>query len=142
MSLASSTNSPRFLEAVQSLHHLCLRMHVTKVSREFSIKTFISRHHLPRQAQEDLLDLIRLHLLPSHVCSSFSSSVFTLRKNSLIHPVAAQSELHYLCPQCLCILPTNHSLMCPNTDCGLLLDDHLGVPYFLTVSIAEQLQLI
>lgn len=35
---------------------------VTQLSSEVSINTFISRHHLTRQAQEDLLHLLQLHM--------------------------------------------------------------------------------
>ena len=138
--IKSSNQQPHLLTLLFQIH--CLRTVVTKISSEFSINTFISRHHLTRQAQEDLLGLIQLHM-PSETSSSISSSVFTLRKHSLLNPVAAQNEMHFMCPQCWCVFPTkdSHPTVCPNTTCAARLDE-VVLPYFITVSIAEQLQVI
>ena len=72
---------------------------VTKASFKLSIKAFVSHHHLSRQAPEDLLDIIHLHMPPSS--SSFiPSSLFILQKYSRVKPIFAKSALHYLCDLC------------------------------------------
>ena len=109
---------------------------VTELSSELAIKTFSSRHHLTRQAQEDLLQLLQVHSpLDSHI----PSSLFTLRKNSLLNPVCVQPMLHYMCPKCYTAIPEKHCTVCPNTNCGSSLS---SLPSFFTISIAEQLGII
>ena len=97
------------------------RSEVTKVSSELSIKAFLSCHHL---SQEDLLDLIHLHMPPSS-SSSIPSSVFTLQKYSSINPISAKSALHYLCPLCWSNLPNDRNYLCPNPSCYTASGDDL-----------------
>ena len=111
---------------------------VSCISSELAINSYISRHHLTKQAQEDLLQLVQLHVPQD---SSVPSSVFTLRKYSLLNPVSAKHILHYMCPQCYTVLPDKNCDVCPNDGCCLSLDQET-LSYFFTISIAEQLKII
>ena len=111
---------------------------VTSVSSQLALNSFISRHHLTKNAQEDLFKLLQLHIPKD---SLIPTSVFTFRKYSLLNPLCAQHISHYMCPQCYTLLPNEVPDVCPSEICGLSLE-HEPLPYFFTISISEQLEII
>lgn len=109
---------------------------LTSLSSELAISSYISRHNLSRQAQEDLFHLLQLHA-PKN--SLVASSVFTFKKRSSLSTLCVSQVSHYFCPQCHTSLSDNECESCPNGACGITLC-HNSLPYYSTLSIAEQLQ--
>ena len=111
---------------------------VSSVSSELAISSYISRHQLTKQAQEDLFDLLQLHVPEG---SSIPSSVFAFRKYSVLNPLSAQHLCYYVCPLCYAALPDKFCDVCPNQSCGKSLEQE-SLAYFFTISIAEQIKII
>jgi hypothetical protein len=110
---------------------------LTPSTSNLTISSYISRHHLSKQAQEDLLHLLHLHV---PVTDLFPSSLHTFRKNSGRSDVGTiQQFYHYFCPRCHTNLANNQYEVCPNTSCSTALCQDL-VPSFFTLSITDQLK--
>ncbi len=109
---------------------------VTAASSELAINSYISRHHLSKQAQEDMLQLIQLHLPEG---SLVPSSVYTFRKHSLLNSVTAKNTCHYLCSQCSVSITDSSCQICPNETCAISISEY-NLSSFFTISIAEQIQ--
>ena len=112
---------------------------LTERSSSLTISSYISRHHLSKQAQEDLLLLLNLHVLPA--AEHFPSSIYTFRKNSVVHdPGNVQQFCHYFCPNCHFALLDNQSNVCSNIACSTPFLEESIRPYFTTISIGDQLK--
>ena len=109
---------------------------LTSRSSELAISSYISRHHLSRQAQEDLLRLLQLHIPESRL---IPSSVYSLKINSSLDEVVVQHAYHYFCPRCHKGLSDSECEVCPNDECATSLD-YSSISGFFTLSIAGQLQ--
>ena len=102
------------------------------------LRSFMCRHHLTHQAKADLLQVLRIHLPDT---SQLPSSLYTFQKTCSMgstdsDPVVTE---HHYCSNCDSLLSDPISSMC--SDCGT--SHSLGTtPRFLTVSIANQLQLL
>lgn len=100
------------------------------------VSSYMSRHHLSTQAQEDLLQLLQL-LLPAD--SQLPSSLYAFRKMSSSSSTTSLEPLyHSYCQRCYTIV-SEHTETCPNPSC--LASMCVQSPSsFITVSVAEQLK--
>ena len=84
---------------------------LTASTNSLLISSYISRHHLTRQAQEDLLHLLQLH---SPASDSLPSSLYTFRKSlCLSNSTNVKCVCHYFCPRCNTYLPGYECGVCP-----------------------------
>ncbi len=56
----------------------------TQRSSSLAISSYMSCHCLRKQAQEDLLELLNLHVLPAVPNASLPTSLYSFRKNSIV----------------------------------------------------------
>ena len=102
------------------------------------ISSYMCRHHLSNQAQEDLLQLLQLHI-PSN--NLLPSSMYAFRKMSVssnnidLEPIA-----HFYCQRCYTIL-SEDAMTCPNQCCATSMCPQ-STPSFITLSIADQLKIL
>ena len=99
------------------------------------LKSYMCRHHLTGQAQEDLLQLLQLHLPKEN---KLPSSKYLFQKHNAGEHVDL-STYHYYCSECFTTLPSSDTAVCPNTMCNLEVQPDTS-PYFLTVSVSDQLK--
>jgi len=105
-------------------------------SSHLLLKSFMCRHHLTGQAQEDLLQLVQLHLPKENKLPS-SRYLFQKQTNQLEHTELC--TYHHYCPQCFTTIPNSATTECQNTFCSLEVQFDTS-PYFITVSISDQLK--
>jgi len=104
-------------------------------SSHLLLKSFMCCYHLTGQAQEDLLQLVQLHLPKEKLPSS--RYLFQKQNNQLEH-----NELctyHHYCPHCFTTIPNSATTECQNRFCGQEVQFDTS-PYFITVSISDQLK--
>lgn len=107
------------------------------------ISSYINRHHLTGQAQTDLLQLLRLHLPQEN---TLASSLYTFRKQS-VSSISDADDLkptyHFYCARCCMLLSSTEfaSGVCSNGSCNAAVSEESS-PNFITVSVAQQLQLL
>ena len=106
------------------------------------LKSYMCRHHLTGLAKEDLLQLLKLHLpkenkLPSSM-HLFQNQVIPQIDQSEVQAEVTSTHHHY-CPKCLTALTDSDATNCPNSLCDVEITFESS-PYFLTVSIADQLK--
>lgn len=109
-------------------------------SSELALRSFSARHHLTEQAQDDLLQLLDIHLPKPN---SIPSSVYILEKNSILKPISVEAETHLICPLCCSSIPDESVTKCPNSSCNY--DSSTSAEKtlsFYCVSIKEQLKCI
>ena len=83
----------------------------------FALSSYMCRHHLTRQAQEDLLKLFHIHLPQNN---QLSSSLYTFQKQvSYQEDIELVPSYHYYCSQCFTILPSYNTSQCPNQSCNM-----------------------
>jgi len=99
-------------------------------SSEIMIKSFVCRHHLSGQAQEDLLQLLQFHLPEGN---KLSSSLYLFDKNSQSQSITVDSQIHYCCSKCYLILESDEQKCCDTAEKPLC---------FYSLSIADQLRKI
>ena len=100
------------------------------------ISSYMCRHHLTGQAREDLLELMRLHLPQDN---NLPSSLYLAQKASGRSSIVP--NYHHYCQHCYTILQDCATSLCPNEYCKTTID-LLTSPYFITVSIADQLNIL
>ena len=98
------------------------------------IMTLAIRHKLTGDALADVIKLIDLHCIPG----PHSHSIKTLRELKSYFADSKESlDLFYYCNCCYCLLPTEHTPVCP------ICDTDLGSPaaksYFVVLPIEHQL---
>lgn len=85
--------------------------HLTTNTSNLTVSSYISRHHLSRQAQEDLIILLHLHVSPA--TSLFPRSLYTFKKNSVVYdPQNVQQTDHYFCKNCYSSLMDDKCTIC------------------------------
>ena len=95
------------------------------------------RHHLTGQAQEDLLQLLQLHLPKKN---ELPSSLYLFEKlRSGQTDIQIIPTYHHYCPQCYTAIPNSTTTKCPNALCSVEIS-YESSPYFITVPIADQLK--
>ena len=100
------------------------------------ISSYMSRHHLSTQAQEDLLQLLQL-LLPAD--SLLPSSLYAFRKiSSSSRTTSLEPLYHSYCQSCYTIV-SEHTEIWPNPSCEASMCVQ-SPSSFITVSVAEQLK--
>ena len=102
------------------------------------ISSYMCRHHLSTQAQEDLLQLLQLHI---PVDNLLPTSLYAFRKMStsrLSDTVSLEPVYHSYCQRCYTVV-SDCATTCPNPCCMASLCVQ-STPSFITVSIAEQLK--
>jgi hypothetical protein len=109
---------------------------LTVNSSNIAVSSFILRHQLTKQAQQDLLQLLSLHL-PSN--TEFPSSLYKFRKNCEIYSNGSvQQFLYSFCPSCYAALESDSLLVCSNSLCGISLSKET-TPNFHHLSISDQI---
>lgn len=98
------------------------------------LNSYMCRHHLTRQAREDLLELVRLHLPKKN---KLPSSLYLFQKTS-DQIDAVVPNYHHYCPECYTLLQDSTTTLCSNECCKTTINFESS-PYFITVSIANQL---
>ena len=109
---------------------------LTSRSSELAIRSFFCKHHLNTQAQEDLLQLLQLHVPESKL---IPSSIYSLKQKSTLGDTITEQSHHVYCPRCHMYLPNMEYELCPNDECATILD-YDSLPGFFTLSIANQIQ--
>ena len=106
------------------------------------LNSYVCHHNLTQQACQDLLKLLKLHLPKEN---NMPSSLYLYHKQSeqLIgnqHTDVATNYHHY-CPECYTPLScaNNGITSCANECCEVEINFDSS-PYFITVSIADQLK--
>ena len=102
------------------------------------ISSYMCRHHLSTQAQEDLLQLLQLHM---PVDNLLPTSLYAFRKmSSSSGTVSLEPVYHSYCQRCYTVV-SDCATTCPNPCCVASLCVQ-STPSFITVSIAEQLKIL
>lgn len=101
------------------------------------ISSYMCRHHLTRQAREDLLQLLQIHLPKEN---QLQSSLYTFYKLA-DHGRDITPDYHHYCSQCYTLLPSGSATVCPNQSCNAVVNKESS-NFFITVSIADQLQIL
>ncbi len=93
---------------------------LSSTTSNLTICSFICRHQLSKQAQEDLLQLIGLHV---PVDTEFPTTLYKFRKNCNVDYTAASVEqmIHYYCPLCHAPVANKQIQTCPNVRCSIRL---------------------
>lgn len=94
------------------------------------IKSFVCRHHLSGQAQEDLLQLLQFHLPEGN---KLSPSLYLFDKNTQSQSITVKSQIHYCCSNCYSILESDELKCCDTAEKPLS---------FYSLPITDQLQKI
>ena len=111
---------------------------LTTNTSSLAISSYISRHHLSKQAQEDLLQLLRLHV-PS-TTELLPSSLYSFKKNSVVYDLGSVEQVyHYFCPTCHVTLPDVKCPACPSSLCGIPLSEH-SIISFSSISVGDQVK--
>ena len=111
----------------------------TQRSSSLAISSYMSRHCLTKQAQEDVLELLNLHVSPAVPNASLPTSLYSFRKNSIVcDPGNVEQLCHYFCPRYYFALPSKCNI-CPNAACGQHLCEEL-ISCFSTLSVGDQLR--
>ena len=103
------------------------------------LSTYMCCHHLTRQACEDLLELLQIHLPQNN---QISSSLHTFQKQ-----VSYQDDIelvpcyHYYCSQCYNLLPSCDTAQCPNPSRTMTMHEK-SKSFFITLSVANQLKIL
>ena len=100
------------------------------------IRIFMCRHHLTYQAKADLLQLLQVHLPDPN---QLPTTLYTFQKmntrNSVdVDPVVTE---HHYCTQCNTVLSDLSNSFCTQCEVPLVQG---ATPYFITVSIPDQLK--
>ena len=102
------------------------------------ISSYMYRHHLSTQAQEDLLQLLQLHI---PVDNLLPTSLYSFRKMfSSSGTVSLEPVYHPYCQRSYTVVPDG-TTTCPNPCCVASMGVQLP-PSFITLSIAEQLKIL
>ena len=102
------------------------------------ISSYMCRHHLSTQAQEDLLQLLQLHIPADNL---LPTSLYAFRKlSSSSATVNLEPVYHSYCQRC-CTLVSDCTTTCPNPCCAAAMCAQ-STPSFITVSISEQLKIL
>ena len=100
------------------------------------ISSYMCRHHLRTQAQEDLLKLMQLHIPRENL---LPRSMYAFRKRSgTSDTISLEPVYHSYCQRC-CTIVWDGTTRCPNPCCAASMCIQ-STPTFITVSIAEQLK--
>lgn len=103
------------------------------------IRSYMCRHHLSNQGQEDL-QLLQLNL--PRDSARLPTSLYMFRKSSgSADSISIASTAHFYCPRCYTALSDSASTICPNLLCGTSLSAQ-STPNFITVSVTEQLKVL
>lgn len=109
---------------------------LSQTTSRLLISSYMCRHHLSSQAQEDLLQLLQLHLPSGNL---LPSSLYSFQRmagsssNINLEPVA-----HFYCQKCYTMV-SEDAVACPNQYCATAMCPQ-STPSFITISIAEQLK--
>ena len=111
---------------------------LTTESSLLLLNSYVCHHNITQQACQDLLQLLRLHLPKEN---ALPSSLYLFQKQSELigsqHTDIVPNYCHY-CPKCYTLI-TDSITLCPNECCEAEINFDLS-PYFITVSIADQLK--
>ena len=129
-SMASMDNSGDRSLQQETTSMLYKDSYLSVQSSEIMIKSFVCRHHLSGQAQEDLLQLLQFHLPEGN---KLSSSLYLFDKNSQSQSITVDSQIHYCCSKCYLILESDKQKCCDTAEKPLC---------FYSLSIADQLRKI
>ena len=104
------------------------------------LNCYMCRHHLTRNAREDLLRLLQLHL-PSE--SELPGSLYLFHKATSCsnhNNIDLEKIYHHHCPKCYVALTCNTITNCPNSLCDEQIS-YVSTPTFISLSIADQLKI-
>ena len=144
----SDTPSPLTNECTEAVHdhEECQKMYVfpgsslTVNTSNMLLRSFMCRHHLTHRAKIDLLQLLRIHL-PEE--SQVPPSLYMFEKNCSKNSPDCSPEIteHYYCSGCNASLTGPGGSGCSQEYCPSH-NEVKNAPFFLTVSIADQLKLL
>lgn len=112
---------------------------ITATDSQLVLRSFMSRYHLTKQAKEDL-DVVRVHI--PQLDNTLPRSLYCFRnKFSESHSTDAMIKENFYCQSCYSPIE-NEGVLCPNLHCCFHTSYPSEYPSFITLSIAEQLNML